>query len=99
MRSAEYPYKAVLSGLTVIRPQDSLAYIEENLGDLKDLEYSEIKWDILIPDELRPKQKLIVPSALDFVLAVSKRRASESSDVSSFQLHLTSRQYFSRLVS
>ncbi|XP_075245436.1 F-box and leucine-rich repeat protein 13-like [Convolutriloba macropyga] len=73
--------EAVLSGLTVIRPQDSLAYIEENLGDLKDLEYSEIKWDILIPDELRPKQKLVVPSALDFVLAVSKRRASESSDI------------------
>ena len=37
-------FQAVLSGLTVIRPQDSLAYIEENLGDLKDLEYSEIKW-------------------------------------------------------
>ena len=37
-------FQAVLSGLVVTRPPNSIEYIEDNLADLKNLPYNQIKW-------------------------------------------------------
>ncbi|XP_063718166.1 F-box and leucine-rich repeat protein 13-like [Symsagittifera roscoffensis] len=73
--------EAVLSGLVVTRPPNSIEYIEGNLADLKNLPYNQIKWDMLIPEELRPKQRIAVPNVWDMVFANNQRNSTDDKDV------------------
>ncbi|XP_076469222.1 F-box and leucine-rich repeat protein 13-like isoform X1 [Babylonia areolata] len=60
-------YEALLTGLSVMCPDDPLQFILDKLKQLKEQGLGELQWDMFIDEDMKPYQKIITESNLDFI--------------------------------
>ncbi|XP_048742076.1 dynein regulatory complex subunit 6-like [Ostrea edulis] len=69
LRSNKLPniYEALLTGLAVMCPGDPLQFILDKLRCLKENGIDELNWDMFVEEHMRPPNKIITESNLDFI--------------------------------
>lgn len=63
-------YESLISGLTIVRPEEYIKWLIEQLEVLHESGAKELKWDMFIPDELKPLQKPIDDTTLSYIFNV-----------------------------
>ncbi|CAF0834436.1 unnamed protein product [Brachionus calyciflorus] len=63
-------YESLISGLTIVRPDDYIQWLIEQLEVLQTNGIRDVKWDMFIPDELKPLQKPIDETTLSYIFNV-----------------------------
>lgn len=69
LRSNKLPdiYEALLTGLAVMCPDDPLQFILDKLRNLKENGIDELNWDMFVEEYMKPPNKVITESNLDFI--------------------------------
>ncbi|XP_012940737.1 dynein regulatory complex subunit 6 isoform X2 [Aplysia californica] len=60
-------YEALLTGLSIMCPEDYLTFILEKLMFLKENGLGTLAWDMFIEEEMKPKMKIVSESNLDMI--------------------------------
>ncbi|XP_021365051.1 F-box/LRR-repeat protein 13-like isoform X4 [Mizuhopecten yessoensis] len=83
LRSNKLPdiYEALLTGLAVMCPGDPHQFILDKLGILVENGLGDLNWDMFVDSEMKPVNKIITESSLDFIFNMDDESIIDYSDI------------------
>lgn len=93
LRSNKLPdiYEALLTGLAVMCPDDPLQFILDKLGFLVENGLGELNWDMFVDPEMKPQNKVITESSLDFIFNMD-----DESIIPTPEMYATAYEHYNR---
>lgn len=63
-------YESLISGLIIVRPEENVRWLIEQLESLHANGVRDLKWDMFIPEDMRPAQKPVDETTLSYIFNV-----------------------------